>query len=983
MKSSLAFLALVLITVAGCATQAALEYFSTTNEVHDVEIQRPLTPGETVSHLIVPEGFEVSVFAAEPDIRNPIALTWDERGRLWVVESTDYPHDHIGTESGTDRITICEDTDGDYVADTFTHFAHDQPLTTAIAVTRGGAIVGQAPDIVFMEDTDGDDEYDRKTPILENAFGTFDTHAVMNNFKVGIDNHIWSAVGYSGMYEPGTAPDAESRILSRGVFRFSRDGAVLEPVGQFNNNTWGLGIGEDNTIFGSTANNNHAIVVGIPMRFGSERNVANVQSHYLVAHSGTRPLWQVDFRDGYTAAAGAFAYNGRTYPRFYWGTLMVTEPTAHVVHAVKLQRDGAIYKEQEGVIDNLLASSDDWVAPVFADIGPDENIWIADWYNPVIQHNPDRRGMVNQIWNANLGPGNAHLNPLRDKQHGRIYVVRYTGSSSDGPKSLSADDPDALLRALRSSNQFWRLTAQRLIVEHQLTGLVEDLVAMAGAENLDETGFDGGAVHALWTLHGLGASEALRSAASAALTHASAAVRKAAIQTIPYSADLGELLAASGVFTDPNLNTRLAAVLLVAEYGHSLGPRAFYASREAANGGDQWIQAALDLFPAYIGTIERPREQGAMQRPQDAEPSLLPQAHIRLGAPEGVMRFDKTALRAFASQPITVTFDNLHPDLHNAVFLQPGDMEPFGQAVNAYMADADAAQNEYIPPSEQSRVLASSGVLEMDQSKDIMLGPLAAGEYPFVCTVPGHWAVMQGILTVTEAPPMPRNDAGWVWPGTEGTIVYLAGSASRGQQSHHHARVFGFADGQVLYGEGARTYIYTENADMAFREALFGADLLAMANNKPVDDLISRQAILAHVEAGRPLLVTHPASWYNWADWPEWNATLVGGGARSHEPLQEFTVEVLQPEHPLMKDVPASFDIFDELYRAELLPEAEAVVLAIGRSKETGAIYPVVWLRRHAGAKILVNTLGHDDRAHNLAAYKQILRNARAYLLDE
>ena len=151
--------------------------------------------------------------------------------------------------------------------------------------------------------------------------------------------------------------------------------------------------------------------------------VANVQSHFLIEHASTTPLQQVDFRDGYTAAAGAFLYNGRKYPRKYWNDLIVTEPTAHVVLAAHMEPDGAIFKEKSGRADNYLASSDDWVAPVFADIGPDENIWIADWYNPVIQHNPDRRGMRNQIWNDNRGPGNAHLNPLRDTDHGRIYIL--------------------------------------------------------------------------------------------------------------------------------------------------------------------------------------------------------------------------------------------------------------------------------------------------------------------------------------------------------------------------------------------------------------------------------------------------------------------------------------------------------------------------------------------------------------------------------
>ena len=84
-----------------------------------------------------------------------------------------------------------------------------------------------------------------------------------------------------------------------------------------------------------------------------------------------------------------------------------------------------------------------------------------------------------------------------------------------------------------------------------------------------------------------------------------------------------------------------------------------------------------------------------------------------------------------------------------------------------------------------------------------------------------------------------------------------------------------------------------------------------------------------------------------------------------------------------MRGVPASFDVVDELYRAELNPDAEAMVLAIGRSKTTDAVYPVVWARRKGEATIVVNTLGHDDRVHNLSAYKQILANARVWLLGD
>ena len=735
----------LLLFIVGCASTPQLEYFDTTNGIQSLTLQKPLQPPKTTDYLTVPEGFEVKIFAAEPDIRNPIAFSWDERGRLWVLESTDYPHEHIGTETGTDRITICEDVDGDGRADTFTRFAENQPLSTAIMVVHGGALVGQAPDIVYMEDTDGDDKFDKKTPILDDTFGSFDTHAVMNNFKYGIDNHIWSAVGYSGMYSPGNAPppgertNQDERILPMGVFRFSRDGSYLEPVARFNNNTWGLGIGEDNTIFGSTANNNHAIVVGIPMKYNAERNVANVQSHFLIKHTATTPLQQVDFRDGYTAAAGAFLYNGRRYPEKFWNALMVTEPTGHVVHAVYMERDGAIFKEQDGPIDNLLSSGDDWVAPVFADIGPDENIWVADWYNPVIQHNPDGRGMVNQVWNANRGPGNAHLNPLRDTDHGRIYIIEYTGRPYNGLTAIDPDNDDALIQGLQSTNQFWRLTAQRLIIEHNKTSLTPQLIKLASDPSMDPQGINPAAIHALWTLHGLDQMPAAMSTARKALSHDSPAVRKAAVQVLADSDDAARYYLETNVLKDPDLNTRLAAVLSTLD--QEMTPALEAAIRESVEDADMWITTA-------VATLDPPEEEET-KTPMPPQQGYLPTAHLTINANPEMMTFQQTELQAYAGQPIKLTFNNLHPDLHNVVLLASNsDVDAFGEALNAYLTDPDAINNDYIPPSLKDQVLASTGVLSLEETVTIDITDLPTGEYPYVCTVPGHWGTMQGVLRI-------------------------------------------------------------------------------------------------------------------------------------------------------------------------------------------------------------------------------------------
>src|SRR5437667_973443 len=132
-----------------------------------------LSPEESRKKFVVPPGFEVRLFAAEPEVVNPVAMTWDERGRLWVVELYEYP---LGAKPGQkprDRIKILEDTDGDGRADKVSVFADGLNLATAILLGNGGVYVGQAPDLLFLEDTDGDGRADKRT-VLKSGFGLHD-----------------------------------------------------------------------------------------------------------------------------------------------------------------------------------------------------------------------------------------------------------------------------------------------------------------------------------------------------------------------------------------------------------------------------------------------------------------------------------------------------------------------------------------------------------------------------------------------------------------------------------------------------------------------------------------------------------------------------------------------------------------------------------------------------------------------------------------
>ena len=160
--------------------------------------QEPLSPEESKKLIQVPVGFDLELFASEPDIINPIAMDWDERGRLWVIETVDYPNSVRDAEGvGDDRIKICEDTNGDGKADKFTIFADKLNIPTSLVFANGGIIVSQAPHFLFLKDNDGDDKADVRDIIIS-GWGTFDTHAGPSNLRYGFDNQIWGVVGYSG-----------------------------------------------------------------------------------------------------------------------------------------------------------------------------------------------------------------------------------------------------------------------------------------------------------------------------------------------------------------------------------------------------------------------------------------------------------------------------------------------------------------------------------------------------------------------------------------------------------------------------------------------------------------------------------------------------------------------------------------------------------------------------------------------------------------
>ncbi|HEX8294724.1 MAG TPA: PVC-type heme-binding CxxCH protein [Chthoniobacteraceae bacterium] len=550
-------------------------------------LQKPFSVKGSAERTQVPADMRLELFAAEPDISKPIAFAWDERGRLWVAETKDYPHGVSKTGAGQDVIRICEDTNGDGRADKFTVFADKLNLPTSLVFARGGIIVSQPPSFIFLKDTNGDDKADVREMLIE-GWGINDTHAQANNLHWGYDNWIYGCVGYSGFKGKVGGKMLDFR---QGTYRFKPDGSAMEFLHQFSNNSWGHSANAAGDQFGGTANDAPIFFGGIPasiipdgMRAMTAKKI-NVENK---AHAITPNYRQVDVMGGYTAAAGsAFVYSGALPPRLQ-GKALVCEPTMKLIALMDVQPQGAGWVAKDGF--NLLASSDEWLSPVFAEVGPDGAVWFADWQNFIIQHNPtpsrDRGG-----YEAKNGPGGAHENPLRDHSRGRIYRVVWNEAPRRPIPTLKGATTAQLVQVLGSSTQLWRLTAQRLLVEGNKKEAA-DLLKKAVLAN------DGNiaAVHALWTLHGLGLLD--EPTMKAALTAKDPILRRSGVRALPTDEKSAGWYFAARLHADPDLQTRLAAFVKLAEFPASAQAQAAVAqvTADPQTQQDEWLREASKIL---------------------------------------------------------------------------------------------------------------------------------------------------------------------------------------------------------------------------------------------------------------------------------------------------------------------------------------------------------------------------------------------------
>jgi putative membrane-bound dehydrogenase-like protein len=449
----------------------------------------------------------------------------------------------------------------------------------------GGLIVHQAPVTLFLKDTDGDGVADVRQELFR-GWATNDTHAGPSNLHYGFDNWVYGAVGYAGF---GGTVGGERHNFRQGFYRFkveasggreAPDGGrnqgadaprspelkvtKLEFLRSTSNNTWGLCFNEAGELFGSTANGCPIVHMPIPNRYYEKvKGLAPTVLQNIAPDNHIEPITekvrQVDWHGGFTAASNIAIYTARTYPREYWNrAAFISEPTGHLTATMTLKPEGADYRARYGW--NLVASDDEWCAPIDAQVGPDGHVWVIDWYNYIVQHNPTPAGFQN-------GRGNAYETPLRDKKHGRIYRVVYSKARPEKPLTLKDATPEKLVETLKHHNMTWRLHAQRLLADGKADA-VGALLKLLDDKSVDETGQNPGAVHALRALAALGAldgsNEAAAKAAVAAVSHPAPGVRATALAVLPRRYEWFAELPKS-IFTEADARVRQACLLALSE----------------------------------------------------------------------------------------------------------------------------------------------------------------------------------------------------------------------------------------------------------------------------------------------------------------------------------------------------------------------------------------------------------------------------------
>ncbi|MBI1788688.1 MAG: c-type cytochrome [Acidobacteria bacterium] len=580
---------LVLLTLAACARKPSGD--------------RPLKPPEALKSLRLSEDFRVELFAAEPDVVDPVEMVFDENGRVYVAEMRDYPDDPPPGRPARSRIRLLEDADGDGKFERSVIFADQVLEVSGLMPWKGGLIVTSAPDILFLKDTDGDGKADVRE-VLYTGFPKVNPEARITNLRLGVDNWIYAAnEGRDGQIVSPEHPERPPVRVRGADFRFHPIRGLSESASgptQFGMtfDDWGNRFLTQNTI-----HVRHAVA---PMNYLARAplletgavsvDISDHGSPSAPLFPLTKPqawreqrtrlrqqrydenqLNRIEQVGGFfTAASGGTVYNGDVFPKEYWGNLFTGDVNGNLVHRDILRPSGVTFtasRAKDKV--EFLASTDSWFRPCNFANAPDGNLYMIDIYREFIETPESIPDEIKKNMNFYSGDTMGRVYRLAPSQ-----PLRKRGLRAGLGRMTSVE----LVGLLNESNGWHRQTAQRLLLERQDKSAVPALRELAArSEN------PLGRLHALWMLEGLGALEAAE--VRRALSDPHAGIREHALRLsegfLPQLA--GDVLKLAGD-PEPRVEFQLAFTLGQVKSAAAAAALAGIAKR---HGEDKWFRVAI------------------------------------------------------------------------------------------------------------------------------------------------------------------------------------------------------------------------------------------------------------------------------------------------------------------------------------------------------------------------------------------------------
>jgi len=559
------------------------------------EVSSPVEPSDTLKLFQLDPGLAIELVAAEPEVIDPIAIRFDEDGRLWVVEMRDYPHGPAEGQPPMSKIRVLTDADGDGRYETSRVFAEQLLFPTGLQPWQGGVIVTLAGEVAYLKDTDGDGRSDIHQPWYY-GFTQGNPQLRANHPRLGPDHRVYIANGLTGgtVFDP-RRPDARPVSISGRDFRFDPRTGDCEAIS--GNGQFGLTFDDNGNRFVCSNRNplDQIVLEGRYLARNPLLAVSAVQHAVAAPDEASRvfPLtraWTTSnlHAGQFTAACGIDIYRGDALPKEYYGSSLTCEPTGSLVHREILSPEGATFAARPANENReFLASPDAWFRPVNLEVGPDGALYVVDIYRAVIEHPQYMPAELQQRPDQRLGD-----------DRGRIYriVPRDSKRKSNRP-SLSNATSRELVALLDHANVWWRETAARLLYERQDKQAVADLRSLATTAKLSS-----GRILALAALDGL--SELDEKSLLAALADTDPRVREQAVllsETRLGDESLRTKVCQLASDDDPHVAFRVALAVGGLPADEARAPLVAIAIRHR---GDEWMRRAVSTtLPANVPSL--------------------------------------------------------------------------------------------------------------------------------------------------------------------------------------------------------------------------------------------------------------------------------------------------------------------------------------------------------------------------------------------